>query len=891
MAFPVVAASAETSQSTNVTSHPMTMPAGITAGELLLCFFANDGSATVTWPGDWVPWFSTPSGTAARLSGAYKWAAGGDTLTVTTSVGENSAGWVVRITGAHATTPPEVGVQNNNVTAVPNLPLFDPAGWAIEDTLWFGVVGCDGAGTISAASSDFTAVGDGYARGTGTAANSAWCGLYQRNEASASKDPQNWTISAVEDWVATTVAVRPAAVVTKAVAASVDAVADVAAEVRHMHAFTESFNKADGATLGPDLTWERPVRFDTLPHMAIVSNQVRFVISEAPGMDEGQWPVQGHGSPNQAVEVDVTLLDRTGTGPYWVGAGHLVRATWLNGGADYKAYACEVNHNDTIFPGVVLGYLLIWRIDTTLTAPDDAVVLASVGFPLADLTLPGRVLLQAIGTDLKARFTNASGKVFEVNTTDATMTGGRIGLGLGHTTDGGSVCTADVDNFRAIYFDARPLSATIDAVADIAATVTKTGAAVTVTGTGTGSVSIGGTASGRGVVAGVGVGAVSVAGLALGRGVMTGVAAGAVNVAGVAVGRQLVTAVAAGAVSIGGQASGQQVVRATAVGAVSVAGLATGRQVYKATGAGTVSIAGSAAGRQQVTGAGAGAVSVAGLATGRQVYKATGTGTVAVTGMATGGQPALGGQAVGVVEIAGVASGRAITRGLGAGSVAVTGLATGRGVVQGTGTGSVAVSGLVAGRAVTVALGVGVVRIDGLASGRQVVKATGAGSVAIVGLGAGASPGRGLGVGVVRIDGHATGGQSTGGTGAGVVAVVGMASGRQVVTGSAQGVVWLSGEAHGKPAGVGTAAGLVALAGVATAEVRAYGTGLGLVVILLTAQGFQGEPAGFEGEHIGTAGAGASAHLGTWRESTAPTWREPNVEEAWPCSRTYQLTP
>src|SRR5262245_17411635 len=109
MAFPVVAASAETTQTTTVTRHPQTMPSGIVAGNLLVSVWAMDANATPTVPGDWVVLNNTrDTNSQLRLVVSYKWAAGGDTLTITTSATRGSCGFVLRITGAHASRPPEI---------------------------------------------------------------------------------------------------------------------------------------------------------------------------------------------------------------------------------------------------------------------------------------------------------------------------------------------------------------------------------------------------------------------------------------------------------------------------------------------------------------------------------------------------------------------------------------------------------------------------------------------------------------------------------------------------------------------------------------------------------------------------------------------------------------
>ena len=52
MAFPVVAATSNSANSGGGTSHAVSLPAGIEAGNLLLVFFATDGDNTISnWGG------------------------------------------------------------------------------------------------------------------------------------------------------------------------------------------------------------------------------------------------------------------------------------------------------------------------------------------------------------------------------------------------------------------------------------------------------------------------------------------------------------------------------------------------------------------------------------------------------------------------------------------------------------------------------------------------------------------------------------------------------------------------------------------------------------------------------------------------------------------------
>src|SRR4030065_2965123 len=53
LAAPAVASVTETAFGSDTTTHNITMPATVNAGDLLIVLFANDGRATVTPPAGW----------------------------------------------------------------------------------------------------------------------------------------------------------------------------------------------------------------------------------------------------------------------------------------------------------------------------------------------------------------------------------------------------------------------------------------------------------------------------------------------------------------------------------------------------------------------------------------------------------------------------------------------------------------------------------------------------------------------------------------------------------------------------------------------------------------------------------------------------------------------
>jgi hypothetical protein len=209
---PAVTSVTETAFGTDTTDHYVDMPATVNAGDLLIVLFTNDGSATVTRPDGWSSLASDVNGSAVRLSVYYKIAAGtegGTAVNLVTSAGEQASAQVYRITDWNGTTPPEISTAATNATPAPNPASLNPAGWNVTDTLWLAVVGQDRGdqeGTTTYPAS--------YSDGIGTLSSGELgnCRTLsaRRVHATASENPGAFTIPVGEEWVAFTIAVRPA---------------------------------------------------------------------------------------------------------------------------------------------------------------------------------------------------------------------------------------------------------------------------------------------------------------------------------------------------------------------------------------------------------------------------------------------------------------------------------------------------------------------------------------------------------------------------------------------------------------------------------------------------------------------------------------------------------
>ena len=211
LAAPVVASVTETAFGSNTRDHYVNMPATVDGGDLLIVLFTNDGGATVTTPGGW-SLLASDDNTAVRCSVYYKIAVGdedGTQVNFATSGVEHAAAQVYRITNWHGTTPPEISTDVTGADAAPDPASLDPAGWDVANTLWIAVAGQDRGDELGT-----PAYPASYKDGISTLSSSGPSGCRthsaRRVLAAASEDPGAFTIPVPAEWVAFTIAVRPA---------------------------------------------------------------------------------------------------------------------------------------------------------------------------------------------------------------------------------------------------------------------------------------------------------------------------------------------------------------------------------------------------------------------------------------------------------------------------------------------------------------------------------------------------------------------------------------------------------------------------------------------------------------------------------------------------------
>ena len=212
MAAPVDAARATYDGSTSTTTHAVTLPGGIAAGDILvMCVRTPTTIGSFTWPAGWTK-LDTAGDRGIDASDdfqqiAWRIADGseGATVTVTLNVAARLAALTYRITGGTRATLSAIA---SGTSANPNSPAHTVV--PPNDVLWLSVGGIEGARTITTAPSGYanaTIIANTGTTGTGQ------CSVFGASlgvTGDASEDPGAWTLSASDDWMIWTVAVYTA---------------------------------------------------------------------------------------------------------------------------------------------------------------------------------------------------------------------------------------------------------------------------------------------------------------------------------------------------------------------------------------------------------------------------------------------------------------------------------------------------------------------------------------------------------------------------------------------------------------------------------------------------------------------------------------------------------
>lgn len=210
MAFPTVASSASFVTGSNSTTHNVTMPATVNAGDLLIVIASKGlfSNTTITTPAGWsVITTSTHSPDAIRVASYYKIAAGtegGTTVNFATGDSCGLAARIYRITGWHGTTPPEGAAAT---TSTGNPPSLTPS-WGAEDTLWIAALG-SGLTTQVPASPPTSYANLGTANDNIGNNNRAKVSTADRSRNAATEDPGAFVSATANTIIGLTIAIRP----------------------------------------------------------------------------------------------------------------------------------------------------------------------------------------------------------------------------------------------------------------------------------------------------------------------------------------------------------------------------------------------------------------------------------------------------------------------------------------------------------------------------------------------------------------------------------------------------------------------------------------------------------------------------------------------------------
>lgn len=211
--FPQVAATGTPYEAgSNNTTHLVNCPAH-NAGDRLLLLMCFDGSAHAVSSispvgGDaWTQVFDATNNQHTRVYEIVERGSGGSSqdVTVTLDASEAGAAAIVVVEDHNTGQAAEVGAQTST-SSTPNPPTMQPS-WGAANNLWIAFAGWDdGTVSCSAGPTDYT--GFATARANLTAgAGLAWA-FHEENN--SQENPSAFTLSASENWVAGTVAVRSA---------------------------------------------------------------------------------------------------------------------------------------------------------------------------------------------------------------------------------------------------------------------------------------------------------------------------------------------------------------------------------------------------------------------------------------------------------------------------------------------------------------------------------------------------------------------------------------------------------------------------------------------------------------------------------------------------------
>ena len=310
MAFPVVESKVGTGRTAAETTSPITYPATISAGALLICIFRSAAAGAIGWAAGWNELVEDSSDASDDVTAiAWRAAVGdedGTTFNVTHGSGKATA-IVYSIIGAAppAVQPPQLSTVAVGTRVSPNPTTCTPTGGA-KDYLWLWLGGWENEQTSPPTGTPLNYINPiGASTGTvGVVALNCRVASAQRNLNAASEDPPLWTISVSDDWSAWTMAIHPATIVDGAASGS-------GAGLASSLALLDIIAQAQASGLG---LAQATAKLDILAQTSTsgtgegVSDALLDIIAQAQG--------NGIGSAEAAGEVfaAVVIVEGTGTG-------------------------------------------------------------------------------------------------------------------------------------------------------------------------------------------------------------------------------------------------------------------------------------------------------------------------------------------------------------------------------------------------------------------------------------------------------------------------------------------------------------------------------------------------------------------------------------------------
>jgi RHS repeat-associated protein len=214
---PVIEESTGSSFGTASTTHNVTMPATVNAGDLLVVEFSinSAGSDTVAPPSGWTEFADALNSNDAHISLYAKIASGsedGTSVNFVSSSARKARAVVTRIRAGtfynDVVTNVVAAATATGTSANPNPPALNPS-WGNEETLWGAAWATGDDWSTTAYPANYSS--NQISGNSGTAADETHMANAKRSLAADSEDPGSFTASPSTDWIALTWAVRGAA--------------------------------------------------------------------------------------------------------------------------------------------------------------------------------------------------------------------------------------------------------------------------------------------------------------------------------------------------------------------------------------------------------------------------------------------------------------------------------------------------------------------------------------------------------------------------------------------------------------------------------------------------------------------------------------------------------